>query len=289
MKKVLAVAILAGLLTIPFAAVVSGQGGPVMNPANGHYYELVNQNSTWLEARDAAEARSYICRSGQINGHLATITSAEENLFVSELLDGVRASEALLGGFQDPPTTADPAANWHWVTGEPWGYTNWRLNEPNDSNTGEFRLEFNPGGRDLPPGRPDPNQNEDGRTWNDIPDLVNGQPLARRWFVVEYDCPLDSDGDGVSDDADYCPATVIPESVPTESLGVNRWALVDDDGVFDTTPPNGEGPGRSYSIADTAGCSCEQIIEQMDLGKGHIKFGCSISAMDEWISYVSTP
>ncbi len=34
-----------------------------------------------------------------------------------------------LGGFKEP-ATSDPTANWHWVTGEPWVYTNWVPIEP---------------------------------------------------------------------------------------------------------------------------------------------------------------
>ncbi|MDX2411357.1 MAG: hypothetical protein QNK34_05310, partial [Woeseiaceae bacterium] len=99
----------------------------------------------------------------------------------------------------------------------------------------------------------------------------------------------DSDQDSVLDDADYCPGTVIPEGVPTVRLGTNRWALTDGDFDFDTTSSKGKGkgPARSYSIADTAGCSCEQIIDAQGLGKGHSKFGCSIGAMDNWISFVN--
>jgi hypothetical protein len=105
------------------------------------------------------------------------------------------------------------------------------------------------------------------------------------------DCPvLDSDGDNVLDRDDLCPSTVIPEiSVPSIELGVNRFALVDNDFDFDTTPPKGKGPQRSYATTDTAGCSCEQIIDQLGLGKGHTKHGCSISAMDEWVEHVKNP
>ncbi len=99
---------------------------------------------------------------------------------------------------------------------------------------------------------------------------------------------LDSDGDGVLDDADNCPDTIIPESVPSRSLGVNRFALVDNiDNVFDTTSPQGNGPQRSYTTADTTGCSCTQIIDELGLGNGHIKFGCSISAMNDWLDLVN--
>jgi hypothetical protein len=100
---------------------------------------------------------------------------------------------------------------------------------------------------------------------------------------------LDEDGDGVPDGQDACPETVIPESVPTQGLGVNRFALVDNDTTFDTTAPKGggNGPGLSFTVEDTAGCSCEQIIDALGLGRGHAKFGCSISATEEWISLVN--
>ncbi len=105
----------------------------------------------------------------------------------------------------------------------------------------------------------------------------------------EPSCPpmFDSDGDGVLDGADMCVATFIPESAPAVRLGTNRWALIDIDFVFDTkSPETGRGPARSYTTTDTGGCSCEQIIDELGLGQGHLKFGCSISAMDDWVAFV---
>ena len=125
------------------------------------------------------------------------------------------------------------------------------------------------------------------------PDTAPGDPVDAAGCS---DAQVDGDGDGVcNDDAvsdgpsacvgiDACPGTVIPEAVPTVKLGTNRWALVDDDFEFDTTAPKGKGPGRSYSTADTDGCSCGQIIAALELGKGHTKHGCSISAMDGWVA-----
>lgn len=98
---------------------------------------------------------------------------------------------------------------------------------------------------------------------------------------------LDEDGDGIPDDDDLCAGTVIPEAVPTVRLGVNRWALVDGDGVFDTTMPEGAGPVFHYDLEDTAGCSCAQIIDMLGLGNGHERFGCSNSAMMEWSAIAS--
>jgi hypothetical protein len=97
------------------------------------------------------------------------------------------------------------------------------------------------------------------------------------------DSCLDADHDGVCFGADLCEETRFPESVPTVSLGVNRWVL-GPGGVFVTAPSIGKGPVRTYTLEATHGCSCEQIIWELGLGEGHTKFGCSISAMDEWVT-----
>lgn len=96
-------------------------------------------------------------------------------------------------------------------------------------------------------------------------------------------CDSDDDNDGVADDADVCSATVIPESVPTSELKKNRYALT---GI----PNNTMFESESKSVMttdDTKGCSCEQIIDALDLGEGHIRFGCSKSIMDQWNNQVS--
>jgi hypothetical protein len=102
-------------------------------------------------------------------------------------------------------------------------------------------------------------------------------------LTIQYVGAPDADCDGVLDSADVCAGTIIPEGVPTKRLGVNRFALTDDDGDFDTTTPRGRGPEKSFTIEETAGCSCEQIIDELGLGAGHTTFGCSISAMEEWV------
>ena len=98
----------------------------------------------------------------------------------------------------------------------------------------------------------------------------------------------DEDNDGVFDALDNCSGTVIPESVPTTGqLNPNHWALTDGDSEFDTVAKGkGNGPMRSYSIFDTAGCSCEQLVEAQGLGNGHSKYGCSIDVMDSWLELV---
>jgi len=114
----------------------------------------------------------------------------------------------------------------------------------------------------------------------------NKDAILYGWAVRDGDVQenSDADGDWVNDDEDLCPDTVIPEGVPTVRLGVNRWALVDGDSEFDTTAPNGKGPGRCFSTVDTGGCSCEQIIGALGLGTSQEKFGCSNGTMDGWVA-----
>jgi len=112
--------------------------------------------------------------------------------------------------------------------------------------------------------------------------------IATPFVLITVD--VDTDSDGVNDGDDLCPATAIPEGVPLRVLKPNRWALTDGGFDFDTVRRGqGQGPNRSYTTEDTAGCSCEQIIENQGLGNGHTKFGCSISAMDDWVDAANMP
>src|SRR4026209_655046 len=79
----------------------------------GHYYEVVSSPGIdWLSAEAAAEALTFL----GAQGHLATITSLEEDQF----LDALRWSttDLLVGGFQSPGGTLGVGDNWMWVTGE---------------------------------------------------------------------------------------------------------------------------------------------------------------------------
>ena len=101
---------------------------PVLNPANGHYYDAVAAaDPDWAQARDAAAASSY----NGLGGYLATVTSQAENDFIvahfAQALDG----GYWLGGYQ-LPGSAEPGGGWTWVTGERWVYSNWGGGEPNN-------------------------------------------------------------------------------------------------------------------------------------------------------------
>ena len=126
---------LAGITNSPLSS-------PVRWSVNGHYYEARLRNVNWQTAQDE-------CLAG--GGYLATITSLEENAFVFGLVSGDSAFwywddrgygyGPWLGGFQ-PDGSPEPAGNWEWVTGEPFTYTNWDVNQPDNDNGNQSRLRF---------------------------------------------------------------------------------------------------------------------------------------------------
>ena len=106
--------------------------------------------------------------------------------------------------------------------------------------------------------------------------------------ICPFDPEDDADEDGVCGDVDLCPDTGFSDQddgVPSRRLGNNRWAEMDGDGIFDQGEP-GHGPlsGGDVTIEMTGGCNCSQIIDALGLGNGHVKFGCSNSAMEDWLA-----
>ena len=96
---------------------------------NGHWYLAVRPFGTvtdWEMARAYAEARG---------GYLVSVTSAAEQALIERLFAGSTSCQGdlngvFLGGRQALGNL--PADGWSWVSGEPWGYTNWAPGEPND-------------------------------------------------------------------------------------------------------------------------------------------------------------
>jgi len=129
--------------------------GAIVSPSNGHAYLFVASPEpggiTWEEAN---------ARAQQLGGHLVTITTADENTFVTNLALQ-HPSETFLKNFDGPfigalktTSSADPAAGWAWVTGEPWSFTSWSPNQPDDYFAPEDRAMLIhkplPGWDDLP-------------------------------------------------------------------------------------------------------------------------------------------
>lgn len=89
----------------------------VAEPTDRHKYEIFHDTLTWEEAKAACEAKG---------GHLATITSQEEQKLIESL--NTQNSKLWIGGYKNS------AGEWCWVTGEPWKYQNWGDGEPNNSS-----------------------------------------------------------------------------------------------------------------------------------------------------------
>jgi hypothetical protein len=120
---------------------------PISVGGNDHWYELIQLPAlTWAQARDYAVNRG---------GYLATITSAAEDTFLNGLVPmGV---QPYFGGYKENDV-------FRWVTTEPFSFTNWAPDQPDNMAGGEDRLEM---------------VNGDG-TWDDT------NHFDSRAFVVEY-------------------------------------------------------------------------------------------------------
>lgn len=94
------------------------------------YVAVLDPAVSWEDARAKAQSLG----SGW---DLATVTSDAEREFISANLDdlvgGAFIEQLWLGGYQNPPDTPEPDANWTWVTGETWNYSYWWDSEPGDA------------------------------------------------------------------------------------------------------------------------------------------------------------
>jgi len=144
----------------------------------------------------------------------------------------------------------------------------------------------------------------DGQDNNCLGDIDEGYPDFDADAIADCVDP-DDDNDTVDDLDDECSETLVDDwsaGVPSRgTLGSNRWMYdaeldVDADGSFTQGASgngnnNGNGNGNNqaagWTYEDTAGCSCAQIIDELALGNGHTKWGCSNSAMEDWNAIVN--
>ena len=89
------------------------------------------------------------------------------------------------------------------------------------------------------------------------------------------DCnlPSDEDHDGVLDEFDLCPASTIDMI----DLNPNQYAQNQQSAAFESGPNNDQ--SIVFTMQNTNGCTCRQIAEQLGIGAGNIKKGCSPGIM----------
>jgi hypothetical protein len=113
----------------------------VHNRANGHYYQWIPMHGVEF---DKALSWSKDCRFAGAKGHLATITSQQENDFLGN-------HRGMIGSAWIAATDRDQEGVWKWVAGDEagdvfftvgeapdkYGFHHWAENEPNDHNEEE--------------------------------------------------------------------------------------------------------------------------------------------------------
>jgi hypothetical protein len=171
-------------LVVLFCSPIYADSFILENPDNFHWYQRFDIQKTWHDAKTYCE---------NLGGYLATLTSAEENQFA---YDNFAVTEIpWLGG-----TDEANEGVWEWVTGEPWNYSNWALDEPNNCCPPEFC-----GGGGCTPEHylsywGDPYGNE----WNDVPNedksficewndqslLNNADPALSHSYVYNVDSDI---------------------------------------------------------------------------------------------------
>ena len=146
----------------------------------GHHYLLVNEPMGWKRAKKKCE---------DMKGHLATITSPEEQDFICRLIEEKGEKYHYWLGATD----RNHEGNWEWITGEAWAYQNWEEGQPNNSDYydkehGQDYLELQATYGD--------NGDQEYMTWTDIsedgvsPDFMEGpeyNSTPYSGFICEWD------------------------------------------------------------------------------------------------------
>jgi hypothetical protein len=136
------------VLILALASHTASAQAPAPVTFQGNTYQVfIAPGISWVDARALADAKVF----GGTSGHLANITSAEEDVFIDSRRReaiaqfGPVAAEFWIGGIQIP-CTPEPTCGWEWENGEaaipgvnPTGplddYANWLTGEPNDLGT----------------------------------------------------------------------------------------------------------------------------------------------------------
>lgn len=136
--------------------------------SKGHIYELYDKPTSWETAKLVCENKG---------GHLATITSSEEQKIIESLIRYGKRTFYNVGA-----TNLENINEWKWVTGESMSYTNWAIGEPNNvANIERYLSVFN-------------NENYLAQ-WNDTTNTSTSG--VSNGFICEYDglaCDVDLDG-----------------------------------------------------------------------------------------------
>ena len=220
--------------TSPYAGAVQWT---VASGGNGHWYaaKANSESLTWPQARDLAVA---------MGGHLATISSETENIFVGNLSRNIVWNGVYgpwLGGFQQP-NSCEPKCGWTWVTGEVWNYLppSWDLFDNGNGGRNENFLQYF----------------IQVSQWNDIPEDGDN---SIKGYMVEWESGLTTESD--------CNANGIPDSCEIANGGdCNNNGIPDSCDIANNTAGDCDGDGIPNS--------CEIAAGALDANLNGIPDGC---------------
>lgn len=146
-KKVLSYFLITGiLLFVPFTVTAHSDAVAEVEFEERTYF-LYDESLTWEEAKNRCVA---------LGGHLATITSEEEQEVIEKLIQKGGRYQYWLGGTDD-----GTEGRWRWITDEDWEYDNWDIRQPDNGFGYEDYLQIYR--------KPNPRVPQSVKyTWNDI-------------------------------------------------------------------------------------------------------------------------
>jgi len=143
---------------------------------NKHWYASTLEPMSWVKANEFANRQIYFDTSSHqaFYGHLVTITSAQEQLFVSSTYVNKQWTHAWLGGYRTYSDSMNLSNGWTWITGETWSYTNWAIGQP--EKVSEKCLSM---------------MNYTNGKWHDYVDTIVFES-GLRYTIVEFECLISS-------------------------------------------------------------------------------------------------
>ncbi|MBQ9522031.1 MAG: InlB B-repeat-containing protein [Oscillospiraceae bacterium] len=120
----------------------------VIKSFNGHLYALYDYSSSWSFAES-------LCVN--FGGHLVSITSAEEEAFIVDLIGVGSKGDYWIGAANYTPGNEKDNGDWHWTSGETFSYSAWATGQPDSYYDGGTREHW--GGI----------RKSYGNLWNDFP------------------------------------------------------------------------------------------------------------------------
>lgn len=141
-----------------------------------HKYKLFDVSMEWEKAKEYCEG---------LGGHLVTITSEEEQQFVTAIAEKSKKKNIWLGAEM-------VSGEFSWITGEKFIYTNWNSGEPNNVNNNQNTIMMytytgtNNDGYSIIPGAWN-DESKQGRDWS-------GYTLDDTGFICEWDDKASEEG-----------------------------------------------------------------------------------------------